>query len=46
LNTAKLKLAEALLQTAGLEHDETRRLTEARANFFETAYAEYNQAKG
>jgi RNA polymerase sigma factor (sigma-70 family) len=46
LNTAKLKLAEALLQTAGLEHDETRRLTEARATFFETAYAEYNQAKG
>jgi RNA polymerase sigma factor (sigma-70 family) len=46
LNTAKLKLAEALLETAGLEHDETRRLTEARANFFETAYADYNQSKG
>jgi RNA polymerase sigma factor (sigma-70 family) len=46
LNTAKLKLAEALLETAGLEHDETRRLTKARANFFETAYAEYNQRKG
>jgi len=46
LNTAKLMLAEALLETAGLEQDETRRLTEARANFFETAYAEYNQAKG
>ncbi len=46
LNTAKLRLAEALLQTAGLEHDETRRLAEARANFFETAYAEFNQAKG
>ena len=46
LNTAKLKLGEALLQTASLEHDETRRLTNARANFFETAYAEYNRRKG
>ena len=46
LNTAKLKLGEALLETAGLEHDETRRLTEARTNFFETAYADYNQSKG
>ncbi len=46
LNTVKLKLAGALLQTAGLEHDETRRLAEARANFFEAAYVEINQAKG
>ena len=46
LNTVKVKLAEALLQTAGLEHDETRQLAEARTNFFETAYAEYNRAKG
>ncbi len=46
LNAAKLMLAEALLETASLEQDETRRLTEARANFFEIAYAEYNQAKG
>jgi RNA polymerase sigma factor (sigma-70 family) len=46
LNMVKLKLAEALLQTAGLEHDETRRLAEARANFFEAAYVEINQAKG
>jgi RNA polymerase sigma factor (sigma-70 family) len=46
LNTAKLKLGEALLQTAGLEHGEARRFTEARANFFEAAYAEYNQRKG
>jgi RNA polymerase sigma factor (sigma-70 family) len=46
LNTAKLKLGEALLQTAGLEHDETRRLMVARASFFEAAYAEYNQRKG
>jgi RNA polymerase sigma factor (sigma-70 family) len=46
LNTAKLMLVGALLETASLEQDETRRLTQARANFFETAYAEYNQAKG
>jgi RNA polymerase sigma factor (sigma-70 family) len=46
LNTAKLRLAEALLETASLEHDETRRLVEARANFFEAAYAEYNRAEG
>jgi RNA polymerase sigma factor (sigma-70 family) len=46
LNTAKFRLAEALLETAGLEHDETRRLTKTRANFFETAYADYNQRKG
>jgi RNA polymerase sigma factor (sigma-70 family) len=46
LNTAKLMLAGALLETASLEQDETRRITQARANFFETAYAEYNQAKG
>ena len=46
LNTVKLRLAEALLETASLEHDETRRLAETRANFFETAYAECNQAKG
>ena len=46
LNAAKLRLAEALLQTASLEHDETRRLAEARTNFFEAAYAEYNRAEG
>lgn len=46
LNTAKLRLAEALLQTASLEHDEARRLAEARANFFEAAYMQYNRAEG
>jgi RNA polymerase sigma factor (sigma-70 family) len=46
LNTAKLMLAGALLETASLEQDETRRLTEARANFFESAYAEYNPGEG
>jgi RNA polymerase sigma-70 factor (ECF subfamily) len=46
LNTAKLKLAEVLLETTGLEHDETRQLAEARASFFDTAYAQYNRAIG
>lgn len=46
LNAVKLRLAEALLQTASLEHDETRRLAEARTNLFEAGYAECNQAKG
>jgi RNA polymerase sigma factor (sigma-70 family) len=46
LNTIKLRLAEALLETASLEHDETRRLAEARTNFFEAAYAECNRAEG
>jgi RNA polymerase sigma factor (sigma-70 family) len=46
LSMAKLRLAEALLQTASLEHDETRRLAEARTNLFEAGYAECNQAKG
>jgi RNA polymerase sigma factor (sigma-70 family) len=46
LNTAKLKLAEALLETAGLEHDESRRLTKARASFFETACEQYNRGEG
>jgi RNA polymerase sigma factor (sigma-70 family) len=46
LNTVKLKLAEALLEAAGLEHDEGRRLTEARASFFESAYQQYNRQAG
>jgi RNA polymerase sigma factor (sigma-70 family) len=46
LNTVKLKLAEALLEAAGLEHDENRRLTDARASFFDTACVQYNRGKG
>ncbi len=46
LNQAKTKLAEALLETAGLEHSETRRLAESRARFFEAAYAEHNRGDG
>ena len=43
LNAAKIKLAEALLQTAGTEHSETRRLSESRDHFFRTAYDEHNR---
>ena len=46
LNTAKLRLAESLLETAGLQHNETRWLAEARTSFFEAAYAQYNRRKG
>ena len=46
LNTVKLRLAEALLETASLEHDETRWLAAARTNFFEAAYMQYNRAEG
>jgi RNA polymerase sigma factor (sigma-70 family) len=46
LSTVKLKLAEALLEAAGLEHDESRRLTDARASFFETACEQYNRGEG
>jgi RNA polymerase sigma factor (sigma-70 family) len=46
LHTVKLKLAEALLEAAGLAHDESRRLTEARGSFFESAYQQYNRQDG
>ncbi len=46
LSTVKLRLAEALLETASLEHDETRRLAEARVSFFEAGYMQCNQAEG
>lgn len=45
LSAAKIKLADALLQTAGQEHDEARRLAESRARFFEAAYDERNRGK-
>jgi RNA polymerase sigma-70 factor (ECF subfamily) len=34
LSRAKIKLADALLKTADLEHDEARRLAEAGGRFF------------
>lgn len=46
LNGARLKLADALLRTAGLEHGEARRLTESRSRFFEAVFEEYNRGEG
>ncbi len=37
LSQAKIKLADALLKTAGLAHDEAGRLTEVRARYFGAA---------
>lgn len=45
LSRIKLKLAEALLKTADLEHDEARRLTESGVRFFSEWYAEHNRGE-
>jgi RNA polymerase sigma factor (sigma-70 family) len=46
LNQVKVKLAEVLLQTAGLEHTDARQLTESEARFFTAAFDEYNRGQG
>jgi RNA polymerase sigma factor (sigma-70 family) len=46
LNQVKVKLAEALLQTAELEHTEARRLTQSQTHFFEAVFDEYNRGLG
>ena len=46
LNAVKIKLADALLDTAGLAHDEARRLTESRTRYFGAAAEEINRAQG
>jgi RNA polymerase sigma factor (sigma-70 family) len=46
LSQAKVKLAEALLETAGLEHSEARRLTKSETHFFTAAWVEYNRGQG
>lgn len=46
LSRIKLKLADALLKTAGLAHDEARRLTESRARYFGAAAEEINRGQG
>ena len=46
LNQVKIKLAEALLKTAGLEHTEARRLTGSQTRFFEAGFDEYNRGLG
>jgi RNA polymerase sigma factor (sigma-70 family) len=46
LSQAKAKLADALLKTARLEHDEARKLTESRARYFSAAWEEYSRGEG
>src|SRR5829696_3526661 len=46
LSQAKLKLADALLETAALEHDEARQLAESRARYFRAAWEEYSRGEG
>jgi hypothetical protein len=46
LSQVKVKLADALLKTAGLEHDEARQLTESRARYFIAAWEEYSRGEG
>jgi RNA polymerase sigma factor (sigma-70 family) len=46
LNQVKVKLAEALLETVGLEHGEAWQLTESQTRFFSTAWDEYNRGQG
>lgn len=45
LSQVKVKLADALLKTAGLAHDEARRLTESHTRFFTEAFGEYNRGE-
>ena len=46
LSQVKAKLADALLKTARLEHDEARQLAESRARYFSAAWEEYNRGEG
>ena len=46
LNGVKVKLADALLKTAGLAHDGARRLTESHARYFGAAAEEINSGQG
>ncbi len=46
LSQVKIKLADALLETAGLAHDEARRLTESRTRYLGAAAEEINSGQG
>jgi hypothetical protein len=46
LSQVKVKLAEALLKTAGLEHDEARKLAEYHRFFTAAWTGEYNRGEG
>ena len=45
LSRVKARLADALLKTAGLEHDEARDLAESRSRFFAEALDELNRKR-
>ncbi len=45
LNQVKVKLADALLKTAELEHDEVRFLSEFQTRFFTEAFDRYNRKR-
>ena len=45
LNQVKAKLAEALLETAGLAHDEARHLAEAQERYWRVVFDEYNRKR-
>jgi RNA polymerase sigma factor (sigma-70 family) len=46
LSQVKVKLADALLKTAGLEHDEARKLAESQRSFTAAWTGEYNRGEG
>jgi RNA polymerase sigma factor (sigma-70 family) len=46
LSQVKVKLAEALLKTAGLEHGEARKLAESQRSFTAAWTGEYNRGEG
>ncbi len=46
LNQVRLKLADALLETAGLEHSEAWLLSESQTRYFAAATEEINRGKG
>jgi ketosteroid isomerase-like protein len=45
LSRVKVELAEALLRTAELEHNEALRLTESRTRYVSEAFEEYNRGR-
>ena len=46
LSQVKVKLADALLRSAGLEHDEARKLAESQRSFTDAWTGEYNRGEG
>ena len=46
LSQVKVKLAESLLRTAGLEHDEARKVAESQRSFTAAWTGEYNRGEG